>query len=433
LTTGGVKITVKVSLVIPDSPWAIDPLRSFPPLGVLYISAYLKQHGVEVEVVDLAGGCSLPDIEAEIVGVTAVTPQYPLALDIMRKIKAKNPDILVVGGGSHFTVAGDVALGDGWDWVVKGEGEKAMLSLAVPLIEGKGLLMDQTKIPIENLDSLPFPDWDAVDMSRYKYEWRGERCASLIASRGCPWGRCAFCCDTWTKPVRWRSPQNVVNEILELQRRGYPVVYFYDDCFNLFRPWLKKFCELVKPVGEKWRCLIRSDIEKCQAELMAKAGCIEVFIGQESGSNRILNNIDKGVTAEQGLKAVQYCAEEKMHVRVGLIIGLPGESKETVDDTKRWIEAAKGIYPELDFDYTICTVYPGSPIWNHPERYDITFCTNFSKLIYKRPVGEYEGVVSTSHLSGEKILRLQREVEEEFGSWGLKLAKRGDKDRRVEG
>ena len=409
---------VKVCLIIPPSPWAIDELRSFPPLGVLYISAYLKQRGVEVEVVDLTGGRPLPSIDADIVGVTAVTPQYPLALEILRSVKAKNPGAFVVGGGPHFTVQPQRCAEDGWNCVVVGEGEEAMFRVA------QGLRAYTVRMcPLGSLDGLPFPDWDAVDMKRYHYEWRGMPCASMICSRGCPWGRCAFCCRTWTRPVRWRSPENVVNEVLQLQQRGYPVVYFYDDCFNLNRPWLKRLCTLLEPVGEKWRCLIRADISREQAEMMAKAGCVEVFIGQESGSDQILRTVDKGITASQGLKAVQLCAEAGMHVRVGLIIGLPGESEKTVIETRAWLKTAKQIYPELDFDYTICTVYPGSPIWNDLSHYDIMFSTDFSKLIYKRPVGEYEGVVSTSHLTAEDILRMQREVEEEFSSWGLKLAK----------
>lgn len=419
---------MRIVLIQPDSPWAIDPLRSHPSLGILYVSAYLKAHGFkDVEVVDLTGGVKLPSVEADIIGISASTPQFPIAVDIRNELKKATPEAVFVIGGPHATVHPKSCLEAGFDYVVAGEGERAMLDIAkLPLNTPYKTVV--RNLPINDLDSLPFPDRDAIDIYRYKYIKDGVRYTSMVASRGCLWGRCAFCCQNWPKPVRYRTPENCIEEMKLLRDEyGFEGIYFYDDCFNLHRPWLREFCTLLVPqrLGIKWRCLIRADVTRTQAMEMKSAGCVEVFIGQESGSDRILKNINKGITAEQGLEAIRICTDYGLDTRVGLIIGLPGESRETVEETREWLKAARKIDPELDFDYTICTVYPGSAIWDNPERYDIAFeRRNWSKMIYKRPVGNYEGVVSTSHLSAEEILSLQREIEEEFESWGLKLAKR---------
>ena len=416
---------VRIILIQPDNPWAIDSLASHPALGLLYISAYLKARGFkDVEVIDLNGGVKLPDVEADIVGVSASTPSFPLAVNIKEKVEKVVPDAIFVIGGAHPTVHGESCVTAGFDYVVVGEGENAMLSIVESTPRMNKVISCP---PIEDLDSLPFPDRDAIDIYRYRYVKDSVRYTSMICSRGCLWGKCAFCCQTWSKPVRFRSPENCIEEMkLIRDKYGFEGIYFYDDCFNLHRPWLRKLCRLAKHLGMKWRCLIRADLTRSQAMEMKNAGCVEVFIGQESGSNMILKNINKGITAEQGLEALRYCTDEDLHVRVGLIIGLPGESLETVEETREWLKAARRINPALDFDYTICTVYPGSLIWNYPERYDITFeREDWSKMIYKRATGSYKHIVSTSHLSSEEIITLHDEVSREFSEWGIKLAEKG--------
>ena len=438
---------VRTVLIQPDSPWAIDPLASHPALGLLYLSAYLKENGVpNVEVIDLTGGVDFWDYaasisNADIVGFYSTTPHFPLVANLRERFFSINPDALYVIGGPHPTVHRESCIQAGFDEIVVGEGERAILLIVKGLMGRPGL---ETSIiirssqetvkhqiihrypPIKDLDSLPFPDRDAVDIYRYKYVKDGIRYTSMICSRGCLWGRCAFCCQTWPKPARFRSPENCVEEMKVIRDKyGFEGIYFYDDCFNIHRRWLSKLCKLMKPLEMKFRCLIRADITRKQVRELVAAGCVDVFIGQESGSDTELKTIDKGITAEQGLKAVRYCTEEGLKVRVGLIIGLPGASHKTAQETRQWLKSTRKINSELDFDYTICTVYPGSAIWNHPEKYDIAFeKRDWSKMIYKRPVGSYEGVVSTSHLSAEEILGLQREIEEEFGSWGLKLARK---------
>lgn len=420
---------VRIVLIQPDSPWAIDPLASHPALGLLYISAYLKAHGFEdVEVIDLTGGVDLwhfPSmfLSADIIGITAVTPQFPLTVNLKKSLEKDVPDATFVIGGPHATVHPESCLQAGFNYVVGGEGERALVEIARLVERGEHAHVAGT---ILDIDKIPFPDRDAIDIYRYKYLKDGIRYTSMICSRGCLWGRCAFCCQTWPKPARFRSPKNCIEEMkLIRDKYGFEGIYFYDDCFNLYRGWLRKICKLAEPLEMKWRCLIRADITRDQVREMKAAGCVEVFIGQESGSNTILKNITKGITAEQGLDAIDICTSEGLSVRVGLIIGLPGESYETVGETRWWLKEARKINPELDFDYTICTVYPGSDIWDHPENYDITFeRQDWSKMIYKRATGSYEGIVSTSDLPSEEILWLHDEISKEFGEWGIKLAEK---------
>lgn len=407
---------MKVTLIVPKSSFLLEPL-TFPPLGPLFISSYLKAHGHEVSVYDDSEACATKRgegikkiSEADIIGITGTTPQFKEMEEWVYLIKTRFGNKTLVAGGPHASCDPKSCLEVGFDYVVVGDGEQAFLEILK-----NGASSPIIHAPITELDPLPFPDRRAIDIKRYKYKIDGLEATSMITARGCPFN-CAFCCH-WPgyRMVRFRSPKNVVDEIKQVQTEyGFQAYMFWDDEFNLKRERTLVLCQALKPLNIKWRCFIRADLFDVKlAEAMKEAGCVEVGCGVESGSQSILNNIHKGTTVYQNTEARRICKEKGIRFKAFLILGLPGEDVESVNATRAWLRRNE---PD-DFDVTVFTPYPGSPVWEKPERYDIRFDKGaireslYSESYYKGPPKSW---VSTKALSAEQIIRLRDEIEDEF-------------------
>ena len=410
-----------IALIIPNAPFLADPL-GFPHLGILYISASLKQAGYKPRVYDLTGGGKLPKIRADIVGITASSPLFHSAINIMDEIKSYNPDALFIIGGPHATVSPETCFEAGFDFTIVGEREYIIADLVLAVDEGVAKHPQIiTTIPINPLDKLPYPDRDGIDMSKYHYYLYGKRLTNIQTQRGCAYG-CAFCCGRDVQFYRWarqRSVENVRGEIQLLKEKyGIGALMFFDDEFNLNKKHALEMCRMLEEENIIWRCMIRSNLfDEELAKAMADAGCKEIGCGVETGSPTIKKNIDKGATIEQDFKARELCRKYDIKFKCFIIVGLPGENYNTFNETREWIRKAQ---PD-NYDYTILMPYHGSPIWNHPERYDIQFDkdeiikSHFDDTFYKgeTPSGIIS-FVSTSALSREEIVRLRMELEKEF-------------------
>jgi len=412
---------VDIALIIPNAPFLADPL-SFPHLGILYVSASLKRAGYKPKVYDLTGGAKLPKINTDVVGITASSPLFHSAINIMNEIKQYNRDALFVIGGPHATVAHETCVHAGFDVTIAGEGEDAIVEVVRAFEDGwekvPPVIMAS---PINPLDKLPYPDRDAIDMSKYHYYLYGKKLTNIQTQRGCSYG-CAFCCGRDVQSYRWarqRSVENVRGEIKLLKEKyGVGALMFFDDEFNLNKKHALEMCQMLKEEDVIWRCMIRSNLfDEELAKAMADAGCKETGCGVETGSPTIKKNISKGATIEQDFKARELCKKYDIKFKCFIVVGLPGENHQTFNETREWIRRAQ---PD-NFDYTILMPYPGSPIWNHQERYDIQFDkdeiikSHFDDTFYKgeTPSG-VKSFVSTSALSREEIVRLRMELEKEF-------------------
>jgi len=409
-----------IALIIPNAPFLADPL-SFPHLGILYISASLKQAGYKPKVYDLTGDAKLPKINADIIGITASSPLFHSAINIMDEIKSYNPDALFIIGGPHATVAPEICRDAGFDVTIIGEGEGVIVDVVRDFESGWRLRPIVTAPPINPLDNLPYPDRDAIDMNKYHYYLYGEKCTNIQTQRGCSYG-CAFCCGRDVPSYRWarqRSVENVRGEIQLLKEKyGIGALMFFDDEFNLNKKHTLEMCRMLKEEDIIWRAMIRSNLfDEELAKAMADAGCKELGCGVETGSPTIKKNINKGATIEQDFKARALCRKYDIKFKCFIVVGLPGENYQTFNETREWIRKAQ---PD-NFDYTILVPYPGSPIWNHPENYDIQFDkeeiikSHFDNTFYKgeTPSGIIS-FVSTLALSREEIVRLRMELEKEF-------------------
>jgi radical SAM superfamily enzyme YgiQ (UPF0313 family) len=408
---------VKVALLVPPSPFLIEPL-TFPPLGVLYLSAYLKTRGHEVVVYDYNDQRGRFDYKwnkiekADFIGITGTTPQFKDMVKILDwnfKQHDYGKNKMFVAGGPHASSDPKSCLEAGFDSVVVGDGEYALQDI----VEKKTHYIFSH--PVGNLDNLPFPDWSAINIKRYHYKVDGSAAMSVITQRGCPYA-CAFCCH-WEgyRKVRFRSPENVVEELEQLRNLyDYEAFMFWDDEFNLNRERTIKLCEALKPLEIKFRCFIRANLFDAEvAQAMKEAGCVEVGCGVESGSQRILNVIGKGTTVEQNTIARNICRMLGIRFKAFTIIGLPSEDEESVEETREWLRKNE---PD-DFDVTINTPLPGSPQWEHPEQYDIIFNKEaMRKALYQGTFykGPPNSPVATSHLSAQRIVQLRDEIEDEF-------------------
>lgn len=411
---------MKVTLVSPPSPFLIDE-KVFPPLGILYVGAVLESRGIDVRVVDLAGvppknwHRKLEDVEqpSQLWGITCTPPQFPYALSICNTIKKINDEAKVIVGGPHPTVDPGSCVPH-FDSVVIGEGEKAILKL---VRNTKNCPKTIQMAPIKNLDRIPFPARHLIDIMSYHYSIDGRKVTNIMTSRGCPYS-CAFCCKTWGTQIRFRSPNSVLSEVKMLKDKyHFEGVMMYDD--EMLINWNRdaKVFEGLRKLGMVWRCFTRANLlDEKKVKKMAECGCKEILIGIESGSDRILKNINKGTTREMNKRAVNLLKKHGIRCKAALIIGLPGESLETIRETETFVEETQ---PDA-VDFSILTVYPKSDIYEHPENYDLRFekiSNAADTAYYKTKPGQYSAHISTSHLTGKEILDARERLEAKFKKW----------------
>ncbi|MFH1046619.1 MAG: radical SAM protein [Candidatus Omnitrophota bacterium] len=409
---------MKIALLNPPSPFLIEQ-KAFAPLGLLYLASALKQTDFDVQIQDLANReddleSALERVSADIYGLSASTPQYPYAEKIKDLIKKKNSQALVIIGGAHPSSEPQECLGDGFDAVVIGEGERAIADIAREFQQSGKIASSRVKSEyIKDIDTIAYPDREAIDISAYAYEVDGAQATTLITSRGCPYN-CAFCSkDVWSNKVRYHSAEYVLTELkLLIEKWGFTHFLFLDDSLTLNKKRAEKLFAAMAPFNIRWRCYVRSD--QITRELLAQmkdAGCIEAGIGVESASAEILKNVEKGVTIEQHTQVIQWCKELGIIANVFLMIGLPGETYATVNETKEWFERVR---PDK-FGFNIFYPYAGTPIYRQWQRYDIQFHDLSAQHSWvKGRKNEYRSYVSTKALTREEILRLHRELFEHF-------------------
>jgi len=394
---------ISVALVNLPSPFLTDDLV-IPPLGIMYLSSYLKTEGFEnIRMVDLASSRKVPSLDEDIIGISSTTPCFPEALRVLKELRKYSKAHFVIGG-PHATVSPMECLNEGFNQVVIGEGERAILKIV------KGTMGSFLKEPlIRNLDSIPFPDRASFPLDRYSTSLEGRKATTMITSRGCPFS-CSFCCKVWGKRIRFRSYRNVLKEAALLREMGYEGIAFYDDEFFLNAKRDIKIAYGLKKLGFIWKCITRADfLTRSSLKIMKECGCVGVSLGVESGSNLILKNIRKGLTVEDNRRAIKLCKEANIKVKGFFIIGLPGESIGTLEATRNFVREVK-----LDeAQFSIYAPYPGSDIYNNPNGYDISFKRELKTWFVGRK-GEYGTSIRTSSLTSKQILSFRDELEREF-------------------
>ena len=378
-------------------------------LGIAYIAAILKEHGHFVKIYN-ADYCetteyvnqrqlfeNYPSYKAilndpanpiwgeirdnissfapDLIGITMLTANYKAAKIIAKIAKSLKNNVEVVVGGVHPTLDPEGTLAEEeFDYVIQGEGEFALLELAdnqgaeeikgLSFKKDNQLIHNESRAFIRDLDTLPYPCRDSF-LNDTKYLDFGY----LITGRGCPFS-CAFCASPqlWHRTVRFRSVSTVISELEYLQTNyNSSLIHFVDDTFTLNKYRAKEICRQIinRRLDIRWVCDTRADgLDKELVALMKRAGCIRIKIGVESGSDRILKAMRKGVTRKEIRQAVGLIKAEELPLTVYLMIGFPGETNEDLQQT---IEFAR----ELDADYyslSVLAPYYGTQVWNDLEK-----------------------------------------------------------------
>ncbi len=374
----------------------------FIPLGPLYLSSFLSEAGFEV---DVTHGL-VEDIKPgyKFYGVSTTTAQYNVAREALKKIRGLEPLSTVIVGGAHFNSNGCVQQAElhGWDHIVIGEGEIALRGI----LSGKYQSSDRIIFGeyIKDINSTPFPDFGKLDLSKYSYPLReGLKCLNLITSRGCPF-KCSFCSSSNTK-LRQRSVDNVLEEVeLLTTKYGIDSLTFVDDTMSIGRKRYNSILSGLESYNLKWRTYARTTtVTYGGLERMKRAGCIECSPGIESGDQGILDLVNKGTNVEDNIDWCIKCEDVGITCSPFLIIGLPNESKDTIEATRRFVEKTK---PSA-FAYNILMPFPDSPMVKDYESYWHKYltiypytwddCVTKSKKIT-------DCFVSTPYLSREQIL-----------------------------
>ena len=413
---------MKVILISPPSPFLIDQ-KAFPPLGLLYVAGFLEHNGIDISVADLANketeleNVLEPYMNADIYGITSTSPQYPQALKILKVLRRRNTKARVVIGGAYPSSLPDKCIQDGFDFVVAGEGEEAMLRL-ITNIEKEQAPGIVNATYIQEMDSIPFPGRHLIDINSFAYNIDDGRGTTLITSRGCPY-TCSFCSkEVWQRGTRFHSTEYVISELEHIiDKYDFKHFLFLDDTITIHKKRLLELCARMEPLNIKWRCYARTTTTREMLIAMKKAGCVEIGVGVESGSQKILDIVDKKETVEQNSAFVELCKQVGITANVFIMIGLPGEDYETVEETRRWMERVR---PDK-FGFNIFMPYAGTPVYKNPDRYDIQiFDVPEEKSWIKGRQGEYESFVATNALSRSEIERLFGELFAHFSeltSW----------------
>ena len=450
----------KVCLIIPPSPFLMDE-RVFCSLGVLKVAASMEQLGHTVDVLDLSGRSDYLqavsdrigfDDPADTFGITATSPQMPAVMAIRDLLTIRKRRVVL--GGPHPTLVHAAAMTENkkgimgrghaalfnllshFTSVVAGDGEKAM-PLALTrngLINADDPKTDLFLTHVGFTDS-PWPARHLLDMDSYHYEIEGKRATSIVAQLGCPFG-CNFCggrLSPMLRKIRLRSTESVIAEMEHLYKTyGYEGFMFYDDELNV-NP---KIVELMKAIdGLQWklgvsfalRGFVKAELFTAeQAKYMREAGFRWLLCGFESGSPRILKNINKRATQDDNKRMLDTAHDAGINVKALMSIGHPGESLETLLETHDWLM----INQPDDFDLTIITVYPGTPYYDEATRVEGTnvwrFTTNGDNLyhqdidftkeqaFYKGMPGEYKSFVWTDYLTSEELVKERDWMESEL-------------------
>lgn len=390
---------------------------SFPPLGIAYIGAVLKGHGFDVEILDsLALNLTVKQTKdaikksnADIVGITAMTTTLPGVYDVGKITKETLPNSLVIIGGPHMmTYPKETMTHKFFDLGVIGEGELTMLEIAQKYSQnedisdilgtivrtGKDIKINPHRPFIQDLNQIPSPARDFLPNQAYKSVDGLYPLTTMMTSRGCPY-KCAMCHKgIWGNKLRLRSAENVVGEIREcVERFKMKEIYMYDDTFTVNKKRTLEICRQIKEekIDIRWDVVTRVDIvDREIIKVLHDAGCRKIRFGVESGDQRILDIMKKGITLEQARKAFKICNEMGMETHAYFMIGYPGETRSTIERT---INFAVELNPKWA-SFNITTVYPGTELFRDAMQYKSINIDYWRKYSLGQFPGKYPYVIT---------------------------------------
>lgn len=408
------------------------------PLGICYIAAVLRKagHKLILKDSDVEGYTisslvnAIQELKPNAVFVTATTPIYPSAKQLIECVKRDNKEIITVLGGFHITALPVETMEDcNVDYGVYGEGEITIVELMNRLEKDEGvesvkgiLYREKEKIvknlpreQIQNLDSLPYPARDLLKHERYIWSVPGKGMVpvtSIVTQRGCPF-QCVFCgVQTMFNGVRYRAINSVIDEIEHIIKElGIQHILFQDDTLALNQSKMIEMCEEIKKRNLKftWEGYTRANtITKKLLKIMKDAGLVRLSFGVETGNAKILKAIKKGVDLESCRRAYQWCHELGIETRCSLMLGHPFETKKTIKETMKFVNSLKCYQAYIN----ITTPYPGSKLLDlAKENYGGIKLLTTDWKEYRR---YGNAVMEMNDLSKEDLIKMQRWAYRKF-------------------
>jgi radical SAM superfamily enzyme YgiQ (UPF0313 family) len=357
---------MKTILINPKFPYYKG--RDLFPVGLGYLTPVAEKHG-EVYVYDLnVQNIDIKSVAKEInpdfIGLTSTTPSFPSAMVLIKTIRTVT-NAKIILGGVHATFCPEECLKIA-DIVVRGEAEETfdetLSGKELSSINGISFSVDSEFIHnsdrefIKNLDTIKYPDYSKFSMNKYEI-------MSVITSRGCPYN-CSYCCATrfWKNFVRLRSIENVIEELKEIKKYGFEKIKFHDSTLTLNEQRVIDLCEAMikEKLNFKWSCETRADfLTENLLKKMKQAGCILLCIGVDSGSQSVLDMNGRNIDVRTMKNAFLLAKKVGINVRAYVTFGLKGETKQSVEETVKFLKDVKPFQIIL----SLATIYPGTDLY----------------------------------------------------------------------
>lgn len=407
------------------------------PLGIGYIGAVLEKAALEVKIFDappMRWGLAKIVSEAknfspDFIGISCATVDFNKAVKLAKTLKKTLNSPIIIGGPHVTAMPDEVMKFSCFDVGVIGEGEETITELISTLIknsdlkkvagivfrQGKKITKTSPRPYIQNLDNLPLPARNLMPpFSSYHptpATYKKFPVATMITSRGCPY-HCSFCFrGVFGNRWRFRTPKSVVSEMETLiSKFGAGEIRVWDDTFNADPERAKEICRLIIRKGLKfsWTCLGRVNlIDKELLALLKKAGCWQISYGIESGNEKVLASINKGITKKMVKEVIEATYQAGIQSLGFFILGLPGETEETMRET---IDFAKSL-PLNAANFTIATPYPGTDLWYLAKKEGFLKNISYEDLVVNLPEKLY---FIPKGLNGQTLKNYERRAYKEF-------------------
>lgn len=426
---------MKIALVFPESTFLIDPMV-YPPLGLWYLGAQLEIQGHECDFFDLSEDELPNDGDYDQIWMSATSAQMHSVRKHANTMKNWKKTATVIGGAAAWASPAVCTTLD-MNVVISGEADQPDLVKEIVDVAAEALLSKQrnvlkvygTRMGRNSLDVIlpPLRRWS----SRYNANLEDQdgtihRTSTMFTSRGCPMA-CAFCESgrngvIWDRIVRYEPIETVEAQLREIRDLGFTGVMFYDDILPLNKPRMLKILELLKKYDFIWRCFVRTDVVTAQGGFdylrqMADGGLVEVLAGVESADNRIKDGIYKGTTIEDDTNVLYWCKELGIKFKASFILGLPGESQESMEATRDWILKHR---PDR-VDVNTLIPFPGTPITNGKAgEFDLEWTEELpEEFWYKGPRDNATALTSTSNLTSNEIREFHNKLIDEIKLAGI--------------
>ncbi len=369
-------------------------MKPYPPLGILYIAAYLENHGESCSVFDTTFAYKkdlIPHLEEQQPSIIAIYTNLMTKVNVIESIQkirdtpTLSESIIVLGGPDLRHNIPDY-LNTGADILVIGEGEQTMLEIIRTVQQGNRseyahidglayrsdgeIIKTKERSRIRPVDDLPFPAREKIDMQPYLETWKthhGKSAMTVSTQRGCPY-TCKWCSTAvYGQSYRRRSPEIVASELKYLKDNYQPdSIWFVDDVFTVSHKWLEGFVEEVisQDAVIPFECISRADrMNEDVVDLLKQAGCFRVWIGAESGSQRVIDLMDRRVDVNHVSDMIKLTRAKGMEAGTFIMLGYPGETEEDIIKTVNYLKDCK---PD---QFTITVAYPikGTSMYNEIE------------------------------------------------------------------